>query len=324
MNPFRILTGTFLLAITLMLSPAFGQQPADIARYALPDKVGGLEVRLGNFQVRGVSLRPDGSGIQIGAADKDGGMVTIFVQLSDGPGGATACRAKWWPETRDSFVKKTNAKLVGVTQYELNDVAIVEYRIPEFQGKPVNQSIIHTYYAGGDIWAEVHLSRMGDVQPLKTFLSRVKILPDYKPRAMEYLEFGSARYEEHDYANAAKYYQHALDLHNGGDTLAPVLWKVLVDNLGMSYGISGDNERAQKVFLAGIQQDPSYPMFYYNLACADAGMNDLDGALENLKKAHEHKANMLPGESLPDPKTDDSFTKYANDPKFQAAARSFN
>jgi tetratricopeptide (TPR) repeat protein len=90
-----------------------------------------------------------------------------------------------------------------------------------------------------------------------------------------------------------------------------------VDNLGMSYGISGNNEKAKEVFEYGLSKDATYPLFYYNLACAYAGMNELDNVIKNLKLAFDHKRNMIPGEQMPDPAGDDSFARYLSNPRFQ-------
>lgn len=58
-------------------------------------------------------------------------------------------------------------------------------------------------------------------------------------------------------------------------------------------------------------------MFYYNLACAYAEMNNLDDAIKNLKLAFSHKANLIPGERMPDPAGDDSFARFLSDPRFR-------
>jgi hypothetical protein len=92
---------------------------------------------------------------------------------------------------------------------------------------------------------------------------------------------------------------------------------VVVDNLGMSYGISGNNEKAKEVFEYGLSKDATYPLFYYNLACAHAGMNDLHNVIKNLKLAFDYKRNMIPGEQMPDPAGDDSFARYLSNPRFQ-------
>ena len=57
--------------------------------------------------------------------------------------------------------------------------------------------------------------------------------------------------------------------------LDKTLWYVLIDNLGMSYGITGDLQEAKETFDYGVSKDPTYPLFYYNLACTYAEMNDV-------------------------------------------------
>ncbi len=60
-------------------------------------------------------------------------------------------------------------------------------------------------------------------------------------------------------------------------------------------------------------------MFYYNLACSFAEMGKQDDAIKNLRLAFKYKGNSIPGESVPDPRTDSSFEKYLNNPEFKAA-----
>jgi hypothetical protein len=57
-------------------------------------------------------------------------------------------------------------------------------------------------------------------------------------------------------------------------------------------------------------------MYYYNLACADAEEKNLAEARKHLQQAFDRKANTLPGKSMPDPTTDDSFTPYSSDKDF--------
>jgi hypothetical protein len=59
-------------------------------------------------------------------------------------------------------------------------------------------------------------------------------------------------------------------------------------------------------------------MYHYNLACADAEEKNLVGARNNLRKAFDREANVIPGESMPDPTTDDSFLPYRDNKEFWA------
>jgi len=129
------------------------------------------------------------------------------------------------------------------------------------------------------------------------------------PETLKYLQQGSAFYLEHDFKRAIPPYQKALDLEKEKPTLDKTLWRVLVDNLGMAYGISGDLKKAKATFEYGLSKDPKYPMFHYNMACTYGEMDDPDKAIVYLRQAFEYKENMIKGERLPDPWTDSSFQR---------------
>ena len=139
------------------------------------------------------------------------------------------------------------------------------------------------------------------------------------PETRKLMEQGSRFCLERDYKRAAPPYQRALDREKANRTLSETLWRVLVDNLGMAYGISGDLKKAKATFEYGLSKDPKYPMFHYNMACTYAEMNDPDKAIVYLKQAFDYKENMIKGEKMPDPWTDDSFQRFMNNDKFVAA-----
>ena len=49
-------------------------------------------------------------------------------------------------------------------------------------------------------------------------------------------------------------------------------------------------------------------MFYYSIACVYGEKHDLANAIANLQKALANKAHGIPGEGMPDPRKDYSFT----------------
>lgn len=136
------------------------------------------------------------------------------------------------------------------------------------------------------------------------------------PETRKLLEEGSRFYLVGNYKKAIPPYQKALDREKANRTVSQAIWRVLVDNLGMSYGISGDLEKAKDTFEYGLSKDPKYPMFHYNMACTYAEMNDVDKTIEYLKHAFEYKSNMIKGEHFPDPWGDDSFQRFMNNEKF--------
>jgi tetratricopeptide (TPR) repeat protein len=139
--------------------------------------------------------------------------------------------------------------------------------------------------------------------------------------SMDYLREGSVFYLKHDFKKAISPYQKALDLEKQERALEKNFWRVLVDNLGMAYGITGDLKRAKEVFEYGLTKDNAYPLFHYNLACTYAEMGDEDKAIEYLKSAFKYKENMIEGEQMPDPASDDSFQRFMKDEKFLRVLR---
>jgi tetratricopeptide (TPR) repeat protein len=137
----------------------------------------------------------------------------------------------------------------------------------------------------------------------------------------EYVGQASRFYLQHNYPAAAERYQKALDLEKQKRTLNTTIFRVLVDNLGMSYGISGDLQKAKETFAYGIAQDPEYPLFYYNMACTYGEMGKMEESLDQLRLAYKHKANVIAGESFPDPMNDDSFRNFVKDKRFVDAVR---
>jgi tetratricopeptide (TPR) repeat protein len=130
---------------------------------------------------------------------------------------------------------------------------------------------------------------------------------------------GSRFVVEGDFKSAIAPYQLALNREKAKRTLSQTLWRVMIDNLGQAYGISGDLKKAKATLDYGISKDPNYPMFHYNLACTYAEMNDVDKAISSLRKAYENKQNLNKGDKFPNPWTDNSFKKLLDNDKFNNA-----
>lgn len=137
--------------------------------------------------------------------------------------------------------------------------------------------------------------------------------------SLQYVAEGSRAYLEGNYTRAIPPYQKALDLEKKERKLEKNIWIVLVDNLAMAYGISGDIKNSMSVLEYGISKEPTYPLFYYNMACGYGELNDEDNAIKWLRPAFKYKANMIPGEHLPNPETDSSFEKFSDSEKFKKA-----
>jgi hypothetical protein len=136
----------------------------------------------------------------------------------------------------------------------------------------------------------------------------------------EHLRNGIQTYEAGDFKKAIPDLRQALtDLKTESGFEASHAWRVLVDDLGMAYGITGDLKNAKATFDYGVSKDPDYPLFHYNLACTFAEMNDRDHTIAELKEAFRLKDHRIPGEQMPNPGTDDSFVRFMKDKSFLSA-----
>jgi hypothetical protein len=297
---------------------------------AIPGVEGILELDVGPTTSE-THVRPDGKEVQLRAFDRPDKLdITAFLQRVTFPASAEKCRDEWWPGTKKGPFQRDNLQETVVK----DGIARVEFIVPEFKGIKVRQKNLHAYLGGGDLCAEIHLSKLDfkpeDQKLFEDFLPSVKLLLDASPSenlsrnparpedhdSSYYFQQGSKFYLQQNYSQAARSYQRALDLEKQKRTLSKDYFRVLVDNLGMSYGISGNLPQAKATFENGLTQDPEYPMFYYNLACTYGEMDKMNDALTQLRLAYKYKANVISGEALPDPLKDDSFRHFVGKEEF--------
>ncbi|HWZ44909.1 MAG TPA: tetratricopeptide repeat protein [Candidatus Saccharimonadales bacterium] len=326
---------SIVLAAVLFPAVAFGQpQQSEVgqAEVSIPGVKGLLQLNVGRSKWE-TQVRPDGKETQLRAMGRaDGVLISAFLQRVDFPASAERCRAEWWTAT-EKVLEKNGLEPKGVHLTEREGMAVVDYFRPEVQGKPIRQQSVFVYLGSRDLCAEIHMSKVRfEKEEQKLFeevIATAKLLPDEQAadQGRSRVELGgmalaSRSYLQRDYVTAARVYQVILDFEKQRHVLNRTEFRVLVDNLGMSYGNSGNLSNAKKTFEYGITQDAEYPLFYYNLACTYSAMGKMEEALEQLRLAYKYKANMIVGEKFPDPLTDDSFRNFAENREFVDAVRS--
>jgi predicted Zn-dependent protease len=162
-------------------------------------------------------------------------------------------------------------------------------------------------------------------------LAKQEFLAENFPKAERYLRelvkrdpgniqmqmyLGHTLFRQQKYAEAVAAYAQALTLEKKGAELSRMEHRILIDQLAMAYGISGQLSESKKLLQTAIAEDPEYPLNYYNLACAHAESGNKTDALKNIELAFEHKEHVIQGEEMPNPKEDSSFKKYLGDKDF--------
>jgi tetratricopeptide (TPR) repeat protein len=100
--------------------------------------------------------------------------------------------------------------------------------------------------------------------------------------------------------------------------------RIATDQVVIALGMSGQVQQARAYAERAIQLDSDYPINYYNLACADAEDGKAADARGHLQQAFDRKANVIPGEAMPDPSKDDSILKLRSDKEFWAFVQRLN
>ncbi|UCG62176.1 MAG: tetratricopeptide repeat protein [Candidatus Zixiibacteriota bacterium] len=233
-------------------------------------------------------------------------------------------------EYRDSCMKaqeKWPVHRKDFRRYEVGDIAIVEYvqgRLEETHDgrQPNGRAYCVRDSTQISLWIAGTTMKPSVEELIVRVLESLKIVEVYQPNSYDYILFGSKCYLQKNYQLATDFYEQGLALEKETRALPRWVWLISVDNLGMAYCLSGDRENGRRVFEYGLSEEPEYPMFHYNLACYFAEEKKLDSALACLGKVYEYKANMLPGEKIPDPYKDESFRGYWSNRDFNRFMKS--
>lgn len=324
-------------ALSLVLAAAGASGAAQQARapaplsVSFPHKSWTFQIDSPGFAVETEGPKPDGREYLLANNSKTGMVLSVTLERS--PRGAD-------PKTCPDYLRKRMKSLANldpedVKTFQVGGMSVVEYIVPGPNGMQLEQKNFVACTAKEDVYLDIHLSKV-KFQPSdeESFIEVLKqtqfadvetaAAPSAPAgtRTMDLFREGSKRFQMQDFSGAIAPYQQALDIERGQRRLSKTLWYVLVDNLGMAYGLSGDLDHAEETFQYGLTQDSGYPMFYYNLACTYAGRNNKEKTMDYLKMAFARKANVIPGEEMPDLRKDDSFRDFMKDAEFRKLANS--
>jgi tetratricopeptide (TPR) repeat protein len=319
---------------------------------AWPEKGLGLSIDLSGFKKDIDQVKPDGRRHLTASHPRTGLDVSITLEKVLTKASAQGCLEQLRLIQNDSSVTRGQYIALNTT----GKIPTLEYTVQKFRGVLVNQKNVYACIAHDNVYADIHLSKVqytaADARLFQSILKTlrlqpppseivpppapappkemvrlpapappkevVRLQPPAPPNSKELLNIGNAFYRQYEYAQAITPYQKAFELEKVEPQLDRILWRTLLDNLGMAYGMTGHLKKAKAIFDHGIQADPTYPMFHYNLACTFAEMNDLDHAMQSLTTAFRHRKNQNPGEvKMPDPRQNLSFQRFMKNETFR-------
>jgi tetratricopeptide (TPR) repeat protein len=293
----------------------------------LPGKAWALQVDGKGFTTRDNEIQPDGRRYFLAENAQTRVIVSVFLETAKSPMQPDDCKHSL-EEKAKSNATLASAKLKDVAYRSSGDLQILEFTLPQFDGMPKNQKNIFGCLIKDDVFVDIHISKLffrASDQPLfDALLQSIQFVPREAtdtavPAGNSMLLFreGSRYFLAHQYREAIGPYRQAFEIEKITPTLEKNLWRVLLDNLSIAYGITGDLTRARETLNYGVSKDPDYPTFYYNLACVAAEKGALSETEKNLRLAFDRRANIIPGETFPDARVDDSFQKFLQQKEFR-------
>jgi tetratricopeptide (TPR) repeat protein len=325
----RIRVVTILFLMFLSRGTAFAQDAAAPAHSDvwLPGKAWALELDGTGFTTKANEMQPDGRRYFLAENAKTRFIVSVYLETSKGPVQPGECKRSLEEKAKRN-ASLTTGELKGVAYRGSGEMQILEFTLPEADGVPTNQKNIFACLIKDDVFVDIHISKIfakaADGPVFDALLQAIHFVPKEASDApvptgnsMMLFQQGSRYFLAHQYRQAIAPYQKAFEIEKVTPTLEKNLWRVLVDNLSMAYGISGDLTNARDTLTYGVSKDPDYPLFYYNLACVTAEKGDRPDTENYLKLAFERRENMIPGETFPDARVDDSFQKLLLQKEFR-------
>jgi len=313
------------LVLTFCAGPILAQTQANRGySLALPDHKGQLTWSVDGFKITENSAKPNGREIGVRGLDASR-QVTFLGFLFLAPESAPMTSAK----CRDAAItqdKKANASLKIVRTYEIPrpggpSVALSTHTTTNRDGSTTYR--VRGFVATDDICGDLEFYSYKpisdeDADLKKAFLG-YRLDPNYTPQFGDVALYAQVLFIHHEYRAAAPIFEKGLTMvpPDGAPFKSAIIARRMMrDQAGMSYGISGDLSKSRGIFAKGVAEDPGYPLNYYNLACADAGERKLSEARLHLQQAFDRKANINPGDTMPSPTEDDSFLPYKDNREF--------
>ena len=319
-------TGLILASALSLTVQAAGMALADDAprqaSIALIDKPWAVSLDITGYRVLVDGIKPDSRRYFLATNDATAMHLSVTLEAVSGPATEQGCLAHL---TR--IARTTDLPLsLDLTPYEVHQIPILEYLLPRAGDPQRDELHLFACTSKDNVYTDIHLSktgaRAGDDSQLRDVLGSLTIVAATKPSSLDHFRAGSAPYLQGQLKQAIPHYEQAVALEQANPSLDKSLWRLLIHNLGMAYGRTGDFAHAKKTFDYGLSQDPANPFFYYDLARIYAGLNDREKAMQALHNAFLHSRRSHEGDPIPDPRQDVSFGRFMLDPAFRTLAES--
>ncbi len=313
-----------LSALCTPFGTAIAQTAPGKLTFSLPEHPGRMSLQQGSWQVVELSAKPNGN--EWGERAEQGKqhmLAFLFAAPDKAPLTAVSCR--------DGMLADEHAEAAIQSRTTIRSASGVVVALAVLLAPKNARMSLRAFVASGDLCGDIAFSA-ADVKPgdedayretmelAKQTLLTLTFEPGVKPTFNDAFAYAEVEFRKHQYAGAAVAYRSALAKVD--QSVDPDRFRrVVTDQLAMSLGLSGELNGSREVNEAAIKKDPDYPLYYYNLACADAEAGNARAAQQHLQQAFDRRTHVMSGESFPDPTADDSLEKLRGDAAFWSLAQ---
>jgi Tetratricopeptide repeat len=315
------------LTIWIIATGSVAAQAQSPYRLVLSDHPGLLTWTADGFTITEASAKPNGQEFGIRSEDKSGRIHSLgflFLAPQSAPQStpltSTSCRDQVLASDKKDNPTLTILRTSEIPRSPGPSIALATYTSKGEQGLGY---LVRAFLATADICGDLEfdsLDPISDQDPaLAKIFSTYTFDPAYTPAFADVFQYAQILAQLGQYKAAAPTFEKSLSMIPASGapfTSATIAHRIVTGQTGIAYGMAGDLHKSRQVFETAITRDPFYPLYYYNLASVDAEQNDLPAARRHLQQAFARKANLNPGESMPDPTTDDSFQLFKENKPF--------
>ena len=236
-------------------------------RLALVNHAGQLSWSADGYKVVESSAKANGN--EIGIRGKNGSGITFLSFLFLVPEQAPLTSEKCRDGALDAE-KKSNPSLKIQNRSEISSsgnlpVSLVSYTAQGRGGKVVYT--VRGFAAIADLCGDLEFYSDSPITAedvgLKKVFSTYTLDAKYVPTFRDALLYGQILYNARMYKAAGPVFETALGrLKESHEVDQTTMERVVTDQAGMAYGMSGDLQKARSIFEKAIAEDPEYPLYY--------------------------------------------------------------
>jgi hypothetical protein len=144
----------------MLLAAALGEVPEsslNSVKLSLPGKTWSLVLDLPGFSVEKNELEADGRRYLLATNSASGVVISTYLEKVKAPANMEGCKVS----LQNRAKAHTPFKKLGVSIYDLEQMKVLEYLVPEIEGRRIRQKNFFVCLPKEDVFVDIHLTKTG-------------------------------------------------------------------------------------------------------------------------------------------------------------------